>query len=178
MSEFPLVHLYDFQITPAQDESLRALFKFCFKRELEYLDQQRFFRELPPHRWMIFDEAGEVIAHIAVYEKLLGTEPGLLPVIGIAEVCVAPEHRGRGYVRALLQEIHDWARAQGFGHALLFGSHRIYESSGYVPIHNPIRLLNFKNSEWETKIIGSAQVCPLGESQWPNGTIDLRGPNF
>ena len=178
MSELAIAHLYDFQITPAQDESLRALFKICFKRELKYLDSQRFFRELPPHRWIIFDEAGEVVAHIAVYEKILGSDAGLLPVIGIAEVCVDPAHRGRGCVRALLGEIHDWARAQGFNWSMLFGASGIYASSGYKSIDNSIRSMNYQTGEWETEIVSSALVCPLGEAQWPDGPIDLRGPHF
>ncbi len=174
-----IVHRYDFQITPAQDESLRALFKQCFKRELAYLNHQRFFRELPPHRWIIFDDAGEIVAHIAVYEKLLGTNNGLLPVIGIAEVCVAPAHRGRGYVRALLAQVHDWAREQGFGWSMLLGSHAIYGSSGYERIENPIRALDYQTGAWETRPLDYALVRALNDDAvWPSGTIDLRGPHF
>ena len=179
MSRFPIVHLYDFQVTPAQDEALRDLFKVCFKRELAYLDHQRFFRELPPHRWIIFGEAGEVVAHIAVYEKVTGTDAGLLPLIGIAEVCVAPAHRGRGYVRALLAEIHDWARAQGFAWSMLFGASGIYASSGYQRIDNPIRAMDYKTGVWETKTADYALVRRLtDDAVWPSGTIDLRGPHF
>ena len=174
-----IVHFYDFQITPAQDESLRALFRVCFKRELAYLDHQRYFRELPPHRWIIFDADENVVAHIAVYEKLLGTDAGLLPVIGIAEVCVAPAHRGRGYVRALLAQIHDWAREQGFSWSLLFGAHGIYGSSGYEKIDNPLRALDYQTGEWKTENLGYALVRQLNENAvWPSGTLDLRGPHF
>ena len=179
MSQFPIIYRHDSQITPAQDESLRALFRVCFKRESAYLDHQRFFRELPPHRWMIFDEDQNVIAHIAGHDKILGTQNGLLPVIGIAEVCVAPEHRGRGCVRAMLGEIHDWARAQGFSHSLLFGSHGIYGSSGYQRISNPIRALDYQTGAWETQPLEYALARALNENAvWPSGTIDLRGPHF
>ncbi len=179
MPEFPIVYRHDCQITPAQDEALRALFRVCFKRELAYLEHQRFFRELPPHRWMIFDENENVVAHIAGYDKILGTDDGLLPVIGIAEVCVAPNYRGRGFVRALLAQIHDWARAQRFSHSLLFGSHGIYGSSGYEKIDNPIRALDYRTSEWETQPLEYALVRALNDDAvWPSGTIDLRGPHF
>ena len=178
MSEIPIVHLYDFQITPAQDEALRDLFKVCFVRELAYLDHQRFFRELPPHRWIIFGD-DEVLAHVAVYEKILGTDGGFLPVIGIAEVCVAPAHRGRGYVRALLSEIHNWARAQGFNWSMLFGARGIYASSDYAPIDNLVRSIDFQRGEWETEKSATAQVCALNKNAiWPSGTLDLRGPHF
>ena len=114
MPQIPIVYRHDSKITPAQDEALRALFRVCFKRELAYLEHQRFFRELPPHRWMIFDENENVIAHIAGYDKVLGTQNGLLPVIGIAEVCVAPDYRGRGLVRAILREIPHLGAGAGF----------------------------------------------------------------
>lgn len=175
----PIVYRHDCQLTPAQDESLRALFRVCFRREAAYLNHQRFFRELPPHRWLIFDDNQNIVAHIAAYDKVLGTDAGLLPVIGIAEVCVAPDYRGRGLVRAMLSQIHDWARQQGFGWSMLFGSHAIYGSSGYQPIDNPLRSLDYKTGEWETKPSASAQVCALDENAiWLDGTIDLRGPHF
>ena len=179
MPENSIVHLYDFQVTSAQDEALRELFKVCFKRELAYLEHQRFFRELPPHRWIIFGDDGNVIAHIAVYEKILGTDAGFLPLIGIAEVCVAPDHRGRGHVRDLLGEIHDWAREQGFNWSMLFGARGIYSSSGYERIDNPIRSMDYQTGEWETETADYALVHPLKEGAlWPSGTIDLRGPHF
>ena len=178
MSE-SIVYRHDCQLTPAQDESLRALFRVCFQREAAYLNHQRFFRELPSHRWMIFDDNQNIIAHIAVYDKILGTDNGLLPVVGIAEVCVAPDYRGRGFVRAMLNQIHNWADAQGFSHSLLFGSHGIYGSSGYEKIDNPIRSLNYKTGAWETKPLAYALVRPLNtDAIWPDGTIDLRGPHF
>ncbi len=178
MTDFPIVYRHDCTLSPAEDQALRALFKLCFKRELAYLDRQRFFRELPPHRWMIFDESDAIIAHIAVYDKVLGTPNGLLPVAGVAEVCTHPDHRGQGMARAILAEIHTWASEQGFGWIMLFGSHAIYGGSGYQCIDNPIRALDYQSGEWETETLEYALVCPLGDEAWPSGTIDLRGPHF
>jgi len=178
MSE-SIIYRHDCQITPAQDEALRELFRVCFKREAAYLNHQRFFRELPPHRWVIFDENQNIVAHVAVYDKILSTDAGLLPVAGIAEVCVAPEYRGRGHVRAMLNEIHDWARAQGFSWSMLFGAHAIYGSSGYETIYNPIRALDYQTGEWKTEQLTYALARALNDGAiWPNGTIDLRGPHF
>ena len=38
------------------------------------------------------------MAHLAVHEELLHTATGVRDFIGIAEVCAAPAHRGRGLV--------------------------------------------------------------------------------
>ncbi len=179
MTEFSIVARHDCTLTSAEDEALRELFKLCFKRELAYLDHQRFFRELPQHRWMIFDETGEnIIAHIAVYDKVLGTDDGLLPVAGVAEVCTHPDYRGQGRVRAILAEVHNWAKQQGFAWMMLFGSHAIYGGSGYERAHNPIRALDYKSGEWKTETLKYALICPLGNAKWPDGTLDLRGPHF
>ena len=102
----------------------------------------------------------------------------MLPVAGIAEVCVHPAHRGQGLARAILGEVHLWARAQGFEFALLFGARDIYAGSGYVPIENPLRSLDYRSGEWETAPVASAQVCVLGDATWPAGEVDLRGPGF
>ena len=179
MSEFPIVYRHDCTLTLAEDKSLRELFVLCFKRELTYLERQRFFRELPPHRWIVEDD-GNIIAHIAGYDKILGTRNGLLPVIGIAEVCTHPDYRGRGLARAILGEIHDWARDQGFDWSLLFGSRAIYGGSGYNRINNSIRALDYETGEWKIENLQYALARQLNESAapWPQGTIDLRGPHF
>jgi len=55
-----------------------------------------------------------------------------VPTCGIAGVAVAPEMRGRGLLRPLLERIHEEARAQGEVVATLFASAPgIYGSLGY-----------------------------------------------
>ena len=77
-----------------------------------------------------------------------------------------------------MSEVHDWATAQGFAFALLFGAREIYAGSGYVEVRNPLRFLSYQTGEWKTDPSAVGMVRALGETQWPDGEVDLRGPKF
>ena len=127
---------------------------------------------------LCFTKPCELIAHIAVHDKQIGTAAGELRMAGIAEVCVHPQYRGRGLVRDLLATAHAWLAAQGIPVAMLFGDKKHYASSGYRNISNPIRHRNSETGVWITEPSDWAMVKPRGNLDWPAGVVDLRGPTF
>lgn len=138
------------------------------------LRQRRWLKRRPSWRWVVRDDADGIAAHLAVHELLLGTASGDLAAIGIAEVYVHPQHRGRGLVRAMLVDCHAHARACGLHWSALFGSPRVYGSSGYLPRANPLII-----DAGEPATHNSFQACPLAiDAAWPSGVIDLRGPTW
>src|ERR1700742_3666755 len=71
------------------DRELRALISGCFNSPQDaFLRDQRWVREMPLHRYMLRDEHGQLVAHAAVHEKVIGVGDGELTVGGTAEVCV------------------------------------------------------------------------------------------
>ena len=64
----------------------------------------------------------------------LGTEIGDVAIGGVADVCVHPQYRGRGFVHQMLKVVHEWLSSHDFSFALLFGDPRVYASSGHVPV--------------------------------------------
>lgn len=125
---------------------------------------------------MIVAEHGEPVAHAAVYERsILVNDSKSLPIGGVAEVCVAPAHRGRGYLKTLLSAIHDFLQQRGTPFAMLFGKPPLYRSSGYHPIANPLRSTDF--FLWKP-FKGTPMVRPFSSRPWPDGAIDLQGPTF
>lgn len=170
-------YLPDAAVTADLDQRLRSLLSACFSDPC--FVTRRCCHEMPAHRWVVEDERGELAAHIAVHDKLIGSQSGDIRVLGIAEVCVREDVRGRGLVQELVAAAHAWGRAEGFPYAMLFGRPEVYQSSGYLPIANPIRRFNAGRSEWETSPMDYAVVCPLHEPPpWPDGEIDIRGPLF
>ena len=98
-------------------------------------------------------------------------------MIGIAEVCVAPTHRGQGLVRGLLSAVHDWGVGHGFGFATLFGRPEIYASSGYRPCPEGVMVVD-GGPDPVFRPPGDFLIRPLASSTWPTGVVDLRGPVF
>ena len=138
---------------------------------------RRFLKLCPSHRWLVFDPAGELVAHVAAHEKFIGTNDGDVKIGGVAEVCVSSRHRGRGLVKRLLKTTHEWMGAHDFSFAMLFGQPQVYASSGYALIGNEIVSTNSLARHWNP-FCGKPMVCRLSELPWPSGAIDLRGPTF
>jgi predicted N-acetyltransferase YhbS len=175
-----LLPLYrsDQEIEAALDVQLRALLLEAFPQEMSSLAHQRYFRECPPHRWIIFDPDKIPIAHAAVHAKVLGSAAGDLPVAGVAEVCVSRSWRGRGLTKILLPAIQKWTEQQGWPFLFLLGDPTIYGSSGYQHAFNPFRYFQPQTQQWVTEPLRYALFKACGKQEWPKGLIDLRGPTF
>ena len=118
-----------------------------------------------------------MIAHTAAHDKTISVGGQDVRVAGIAEVCVAGSYRGQGLVRAMLAEAHEWMQREGIPFAMLFGSPRVYTSSGYVVVENPMTATNSVIQTWNP-FKGRAMVRPITGLPWPAGKMDLRGPTF
>ncbi len=169
-----IAYLADDSIDEALDQELRGLLTICFTKPQDVVFRdRRYFREPYPHRWVIRDRDGAVVAHIGVHDKQVEAGRRVVPIGGMAEVCVHPGYRGRGYVRMMLAQVHEWLAGRAICFAVLFGNPCVYGSSGYRPVAN----LYGGGGEAGWKQV-DAMVRALSDTPWPDGRVYLRGPTF
>jgi len=174
-----LEYIEDRNVDAALDADLRKLLSTCFTGKInEVFLHQRFFSEMPAHRWLARDSDGQLVAHLALHDKIFGTTAGDLRVGGIAEVCVIPSHRGQGLVRGLLALSDEWMIKEGVPFGTLLGNHGVYGSSGYRKADNLLRYFVPSTGEWREESLSGFLIKPFGTIPWPSGLIDLRGPKF
>jgi len=167
-------YLPDDSIDDAMDLELRGLLSTCFKKPQDYVfKDRRYFRIPYPHRWVIRDENGQFVSHIGVHDMEALCDEGNFRFGGICEVCVHPDYRGRGHVRAMLKHIHAWLLEHGFAFSILFGHPGIYSSSGYIEAPN--LLLQDEAGAWQPV---KGMICELGDQHWPAGSVRLPGGKF
>jgi predicted N-acetyltransferase YhbS len=169
-------HRLDSEISAVEDHDLRRLLLTGFPYETALLTR-RYIREVPAHRWLVRSPSGELIAHTAAHDKLIFVGGHQLRIGGIAEVCVAHHFRGRGLVHKMLAQAHAWMQSEAIPFSMLFGQPRVYTSSGYIIIPNPILSGNSLVSHWNP-FKGKPMIHPLTTQRWPPGPVDLRGPSF
>lgn len=161
-------------VDATMDAALRLLLSSSFMEERDaFFKDRRYYKEYPHHRWFMRDDRGALIAHVAVHEKRVVSGSEAFRFGGIAEVCVHPCARGRGYVGQLLKEAHQWLQTHGFPFAMLFGDPKYYASSGYIPVGN--LYLEVEGVRQNAK---GAMVCALGALRWPEGDVFLPGLIF
>ena len=189
MSGISVQYISDDDVSASLDRELRSLLTACFTRaQDDVFRHRRYWKEPPAHRWIIRSTHGDLVAHAAAHDKTFGiTHPeagsGELRVAGIAEVCVHPSSRRRGYVKEIFGVSHHDLERMGFDFAALFGNPDVYRSSGYLPALNPVRYDSDTGGIEETVRFdgheGSAFLWrPVCRSDWPQDAIDLQGPRF
>jgi predicted N-acetyltransferase YhbS len=173
-----ITYLPDSTIDADIDRQIRALLTTCFtKAEDDIFHHRRFFKEPYPNRWVIHDDRPALVAHIGVHEKEIQTSGKTHRFGGIAEVCVHPDYRGKGYVKAMLAIVHPWLAKRGFEFAVLFGDPDIYGSSGYTEVDNLTMDVDPELPDSPREPV-TAMVLALGKAAWPEGEVYLPGPHF
>lgn len=171
-------YLPDATIDDALDSEIRGLLTTCFTGPQDAVfHHRRWFIEPYPHRWIIRDAKGSLVAHVGVHEKSVQAGDAVHPIAGIGEVCVHPDHRGRGHVRSMLACVHPAMSDRGFTFALLFGDPKVYSSSGYRVVKNLVHDHRDKDGHLHRRSV-TGMVRELGPTPWPSGEVYLPGPVF
>lgn len=176
MENFEVKYIFDSDVDDILDRKFREALFLCFPKQIVF-EKQRFYKELPQHRWYV-EVDNKIVAHVAVHDLEINTEKGNIKVAGIAEVLVNPDFRKRGLAKLLLEQAHTWATQNNFDFAMLYGDKKVYCSSGYLNINNQIKYLDHESNEWKIETFVDAMVKQLGGIIWPEGVIDLNGPTF
>ncbi len=171
-------YLPDRDVDAGKDRELRELLTTCFTKTQDVVFRhRRYFVDPYPHRWIIRNEARKLVAHAGGHEKCVVAAGRVYRVGGIGEVCVHPDYRGRGYVKAMLAEIHDFLSQRQFDFALLFGDADVYGSSGYRPVTNLFVAEKPQAPPNERKAV-TGMIRELGERSWPENDVILLGKKF
>ena len=171
-------YLADATVDVALDEKIRALLTTCFVGpNNEVFKDRRYYKEPYPHRWVIKNQQGAFIAHVGVHDKIVQADGKTYRIAGICEVCVHPDHRGHGYVKAMLECIHKWLVPQGFDFSVLFGDSKVYGSSGYVNITNLYQDVIGEDGQKHRKQL-LPMVKALTAKSWPTTEVFLPGLTF
>ncbi|GMQ48183.1 GNAT family N-acetyltransferase [Vibrio sp. 10N] len=170
-------YIEDSAVTNELDQALITILSSCFTKPSDSrFKTQRFYNEMPQHRWYITGEhEHHIIAHLAVHEKTLSIGGESVPIAGVAEVCVHPDYRKRGLTKALLEEAHQWMQLQPFYYSVLFGRDEVYGSSGYTRITN-LSLLPDEPLAQPTPV--SVMIKELNQHRWPKQPVLLPGLTF
>jgi predicted N-acetyltransferase YhbS len=144
------------------------------------LGRQHIGESGPAPRSIVAVEEGRVVAHAAIFPRVIGTERGDVLIGALARVCTDAAMRGRGLGEAVVRAAFRLVDAGEFDFSLFQttpGVRPFYLKLGCVPVEN--RIINRRaedpaaNPFWHDVVMR----YPAKEG-WPAGTIDLRGPGY
>jgi GNAT superfamily N-acetyltransferase len=163
-----------------QAEDIRCLLAACFP-DWEHTRHRHYFKQLPARRLLAL-EGKRLLGQLALEHRAIGTATGPATILGIIDLCVAPEARGSGIAGRMLDRVEQLGRGRGIEFLMLFATdRRLYERHGYRHAGNPLHWLRIH--EHASLGMGEGQVeelmvRPLTARPWPDGPVDLLGYLF
>jgi predicted N-acetyltransferase YhbS len=95
----------------------------CFRDDSGFIPELDYVMELE----------GKIIGHIMYSRSEIKLDKGgVLPAITLGPVCVAPEYRGRGHGKMLINTTLEAARGLGYGAVILEGNIKFYGRCGFT----------------------------------------------
>jgi len=150
---------------------------------------QRWYHTRPADEDLWFtvgDGSGKLVGSVRLVHRRIGTNGGERVVGGIANVCSHPDVRGRGAARAALRAAQDYIAGGGqIDYGMLFCGPTVrgfYAKLGWHEIDNGLvyidpagrRQTSEPDSTGCTMLLAGRQTV----EQWPEGEIDLNGPDW
>lgn len=167
-------------VTADLRERIRELLHLGFP-DAGFTRTRTYLKQLPRKRLLAW--AGEALAgHLGIEHRVIRTPDGPAPILGVIDVCVRPEVRGRGVATAMLGEVEQLARSHEVPFLVLFATDdRLYRRRGFRRASN--RLTWTKIDEHETLGIAreplrELMVKEVGDRRWREGEVDLLGYQF
>ncbi len=169
-------------IPPELDRKIREILVECFPYNADHYRQIRAWHSTPT--WIVagFAPDGVVAAHCAIVEReveIAGTRR--VTVAGVQGFSVLPPWRGTGLSDRLMARTLAEARSRGIDAGLLFclpQLEKLYGRMGWRAVYYPVTLWNETGNPGPLPEKNIAMTIPLNIETFPEGEIDLRGPDW
>jgi len=170
-------YVQDNKVGNSLNDDIISLLSTCFVEEEDSIFRtQRFYKEIPQHRWLVYDAFGTLIAHTAMHNKQVKTDSRKIPIGGLSEVCVHPKYRKKGLVKLMLHEVELFLKEKRIPISILFGKKQFYMSSGYQIVNNLYSDTIDTKKGWV--LIWDPLMKEIVSGTWPIDKVYLSGPIF
>lgn len=143
-----------------------------------YQKDRIYYKQMPHFRYLAFDEEA-LIGQVGLDYRAMNLNGIAIKVLGIIDICIKKEYRGKGIGSKLLETIEGFAIAHKLDFLLLFTDVQIfYANSGFINVKNMCKWT--KINEHKTLGIGEEEIEELmikkiGSKVWEDGCLDMLG---
>jgi len=164
------------------DQGIKAGLCRCFPADQKVFSKTRGWHGSMPAWSVIYEDAGTIVAHVGIVDRIIKAGNHPLRVAGIQNVFILPEYRGQGLADTILKVSMKAAGEKGFDAGLLYCLPvlgKIYTRCGWklLPEENIIRI-DETGVEQTLPDKNMAMFFPLKVSEFPAGTIHLQGNDW
>lgn len=170
--------LEEFKIKTDVRAKIAALLKEGFG---VYPEGRTFYKQLPGFRYLAWD-GDTLLGHLAGEFRIINVGGEVLPIFGVADLCVTPSRQQERIATQMLQELENLAREIDVDFILLTGSEpNVYKGMGFERLERSCSWLflnNLKTLGVIRRSVSNIMIKCLGKRPWPEGEIDFLGHIF
>ncbi|PHN02986.1 GNAT family N-acetyltransferase [Flavilitoribacter nigricans] len=170
--------LEEFKLSGTVRAKIAALLKEGFG---VYPEGRTFYKQLPDFRYLAWD-GEDLLGHLAAEFRIINVGGTLLPIFGVADLCVTPSRQQERIATQMLRELEALARSSNVEFILLTGSEpNVYKGMGFDRLERSCRWLLMNNLSTLGVIrrsVNNIMIKCLGDRTWPEGEIDFLGHIF
>src|SRR5215207_3029361 len=128
----------EFRLDAGQQEAIRGLLREAWP-DAEFTASRTYLKQIPARR-LLATRDGEVIGHLGLEHRVIGTSSGPASIFGVVDLCVRASCRREGVASEMLAWVESLARRHGIDFLVLFADDaRLYERGGYARAANLVR---------------------------------------
>lgn len=164
-------------VSESMDTELIELLRHAFP---SIYPNRRYFKQLPHFRLIAYEDE-QIIGQVGLDFRVMNMNGKPIHVLGIIDLCVREEVRGRGVGRTLMEKVIDLGETYLVDFLLLFADRPdLYERVGFHKVSNTCTWLQIDDENQTTRGIGEAtfeelMIRQVGDKWWAGGTLDLLG---
>lgn len=143
-----------------------------------YTKDRIYYKQIPHFRYLAFDN-DILIGQVGLDYRVMNLNGNVIKVLGIIDICIKKEYRGKGIGSKLLEIIGNFSIEHKLDFLLLFTDNAaFYNKNGFIKVKNICKWT--KINEHKTLGIGEEEVQELmikktWNKDWEDGYLDLLG---
>jgi len=167
-------------MTPATDAAIKRLLCDCFPPDTKIFSQSRQWHGTAPAYTIVQHEGNAVVGQVGVVLRTLRVGGRPVDIAGIQSLAVSPALQGSMLAWALMRRCMREAKRRGVPFGLLFcvpDLEKLYAAMRWQTVNVGVVM----QYEGQTQPIPGKNICmvlDLGGGAWPEGDIDLNGPDW
>jgi GNAT superfamily N-acetyltransferase len=171
------------EVTETLDLLIREELMECFPKDREYFSQFRIWHTRPEWTVVGFAPDGTVAAHCAMVERTIsvGDRPEYVNTAGVQGFSVRPAWRKKGISDQMMEIAIAEAKRCGLDAGLLFCLpvlEKLYSRMGWHFIDTQVMVRDEQGRPAPLPEKNIVMIIPLNSREFPEGKIDLMGPDW
>ena len=137
-----------------------------------------YYKQIPHFRYIAYD-IDRLIAQVGLDYRVMNLNGCIIRVLGIIDLCVKTEYRGKGIGSQLLETIEYFSKDRNIDFLILFADiEALYKNNAFLKVKNTCIWTKID----ESRTIGIAEkevhelmIKNIGNKVWDDGYLDMLG---